>query len=303
MPELAGDDAGGAEALHADVVHVDTAMHARLDVGLGDDQRLRLVEERLDLRRHRDDLTAAPQDRQVVLAQQAEPAFRHRLKIVIGRDGVFLHAEQREVVGVEPFQELDRLGDVADRHRRRIGLEFRDRLVDARHHRLPVAHAEPDVGQHSFERTGDFFALLRIVDAIDMNMNKAFVVRTGLVRLPWRRREFAVTVARHREDRMRNKPDADAAFGQLAHQRVNQERHVVVDDFDHRDRLEPLAVGRGGRNEAYFRLARFTDGKEGPGVAGELGEFVCAVDEEILGRRAREQNRCESRRNIAEQRA
>ena len=58
-----------------------------------------------------------------------------------------------------------------------------------------------------------------------------------------------------------------------------------------------------GRSEADFRLARLADGEEGPGVAGELREFLRVVDEQILRRRAGKKNSREGRRNIAEQRA
>ena len=35
---------------------------------------------------------------------------------------------------------------------------------------------------------------------------------------------------------MRDQPDVETALGQFAHHRIDQERHVVVDDLDHRDR-------------------------------------------------------------------
>ena len=49
--EFAHQIAVRIEALEADVVEIDAPVHARMDIGLGDDQQARLLEERHDLRR------------------------------------------------------------------------------------------------------------------------------------------------------------------------------------------------------------------------------------------------------------
>ena len=72
---------------------------------------------------------------------------------------------------------------------------------------------------------------------------------------PFEAGEPARRVARHREDRMHDQAHLDAALRQLAHDRVEQERHVVVDDLDHRDVAQKLA-GAGGRRDPQLRRAR-----------------------------------------------
>ena len=71
------------------------------------------LEERADLRRDGERLVPALHDAHVARAQDAEPALEHRLERgLAGREGVVADAEEGEVVGDQPFQELDRLGDL-----------------------------------------------------------------------------------------------------------------------------------------------------------------------------------------------
>ena len=57
----------------------------------------------------------------------------------------------------------------------------------------------------------------------------------------------------HAEHRMRHQPHVEPAVGEFAHHRVDQERHVVVDDLDHRD---GLAVG--GALQRHSRRSGFS---------------------------------------------
>ena len=79
----------GVELLDADIVHVGAPVHARAHRRLGDDQKLRLLEEFADFRRHRDKLVAAPQHLHVAVAQQAEPGLELRLeRVLVGGEDV-----------------------------------------------------------------------------------------------------------------------------------------------------------------------------------------------------------------------
>ena len=71
---LADQVAGSVEALDADIVEIDAPVHARVDIGFGDDQRPRLLQERHDLRRVFEQLVAAPQHAQLARAHDAERA-------------------------------------------------------------------------------------------------------------------------------------------------------------------------------------------------------------------------------------
>ena len=170
---------------------------------------------------------------------------------------VVAHAEEGEIVGGQPFQELDRLGDLVDRQRRRIGLQLGDHLGDAAEHRPPVLHALPDLGEHVLQRLHHFGAAMGVVDAVDVDVDEALAhacwLRWACSGMPMSRPAWSRV---DRQDRMRHQPDDEAALGQLAHHRIDQERHVVVDDLEHRDGLQPLARQRRRRLEADLRRAR-----------------------------------------------
>ena len=61
---------------------------------------------------NRQQLAAAPEHAQVGRAHDAEPGFELRVeRVVLVGQHVVAHAEEREVVGDQPFQERYRLGD------------------------------------------------------------------------------------------------------------------------------------------------------------------------------------------------
>ena len=86
-PQLALQAPFGREQLDADVVEMDAAVHARLDVRLGADERLRAGQEGADLRAHGDELAAAPQHLHGGVAQQAEAGCLDRIGggVALGR--------------------------------------------------------------------------------------------------------------------------------------------------------------------------------------------------------------------------
>ena len=155
--ELADQIAGGVEALDADVIEIDAPVHVGVDVGLGDDQRPRLLQERHDLRRDLQQLLAAAQHAQFARAHDAEPAVVVGLQLVAVED-VVAHADEGEIVGEQPPEELDCLRDLVDRQRRRIGLELGDDGVDALAHRLPVFDRKPHLAEHREQRLHDGLA-------------------------------------------------------------------------------------------------------------------------------------------------
>lgn len=78
--ELADQVSRGVELLDADIVEIDAPMHARADIGLGDDERPRLLQKRHDFRGKLEQFGAAPQYAQFARTHDAETAFKHRLK-------------------------------------------------------------------------------------------------------------------------------------------------------------------------------------------------------------------------------
>ena len=84
--------------------------------------------------------------------------------LLAGGEAVVANAEEGEIVGDEPFQKLNGLGDLGDRQRRRIGLELGDHVGDARRHRAPVLDAGAHIGEHPLDRRDDLGASRLLVD-------------------------------------------------------------------------------------------------------------------------------------------
>ena len=137
----------GIEALDADVVEIDPPMYQRAHIGLRHDQRLRLLEERHDLRRELEQLVAAPEHPHVGRTQHAERSVLLGLQAA-RCEHIIADADEGEIVGPQPIEELDRLGYFVDRQRRRILLELGDDLRDAAEHRPPVRNREPHLREH-----------------------------------------------------------------------------------------------------------------------------------------------------------
>ena len=225
-------------------------------------------------------------------AHDAEPALEDRLERVgARRELVIADAQEGEIVGDQPFQELDRLGDLADRQRRRIGLELGDQLGDPRRHRTPVLHGDAHVGEHVRDGAHDLGAARLLVDALDVDLDEALAQRSaGGGARALEAGQTAGAVALDGEHRMHDQADLHAMLGELGEHRIDQERHVVVDDLEDRGGLEPLVDGGdGGRVEAHLGDAGLAVREKRPGSGRELGELARVVAHEVLGHRAREQ--------------
>ena len=203
-------------------------------------------------------------------AHDAERAVEIGLQRV-AVEGVVAHAEEGEIVGQQPLQELDRLGDLVDRQRRRIGLEIGDDAVDALEHGAPVLHRQPHFAEHARERAHDLGARGLVLDRLDMDMDEAFARAAGGV--GGAERDELCAVAPHAEDRMRHQLHVEPALGELAHHRIDQERHVVVDDLDHRDRLALARLFQRHGLAADFRRARLPVFEKIERPLGQLGEI------------------------------
>ncbi len=260
--KFADQVAGGIEAFDADVIEIDAPVHVRVDIGLGDDQRPRLFEKRHDLRRDLEQLLAAAQHAQLARTHDAEPAVEVRLQVVAVED-IVAHADKGEIVGEQPFEEFDRFRDLIHRQRRRIGLQLGDDGVDALAHRPPVLHRKPHLAEHRLQRLHDGFAQRLVFDRIDVNVDETFARAASGIRRA-ESGELAGRVALDAEDRMRDQPHGEMPLGQLTHHRVEQERHVVVDDLDHRDRFAIAGGFERQRLEADLRRARLALAEEIP---------------------------------------
>ena len=172
--QLADELAAAVEALHAHIVHIDAPVDARATCGFGDDEQRRLLQERPDLGRDHERLVPALDHPHVAGAQNAEPGFEHGLeRILAGAELVIANAEEGEVVVDEPREKCDSFGDLVRRHRRRVGFELDDHILDALHHRPPVGNAEADVGKHPLDGRDDVGAARLIIDRFEMDVDDA----------------------------------------------------------------------------------------------------------------------------------
>ena len=243
-----------------------------------------------------DQLLAAPQHAHVARAQKTEPGLELGLERVLA-DGepVVPDPQEGEIVGDQPFEELNGFGDLVDRQLRRISLERRHDLADARQHWAPILHAEPDIGERAFERRDDVAARAVVVDASHMDMDEAFARRARHVPAADKQ---AVGVAGHEKDRMHHQPDIETALGKLAQHGVDQERHVVIEDLEDRDVLEPLRPAGRALLEADLRGAGLAPRQERPRRLRQCGDLGRRVAQDVLRHGATEQRGHEVLRHI-----
>ncbi len=287
--------AGIVETLDADVIEIDAPMNARMNIGLGDDERTRLLQKRHDFRRDFEQLAATAQYAQVALAHDAEPGLEPRHKRVAVAV-VAADADEREIVGQQPLQKLDRFRKFVDRQRRRTGLHLGNDSLDAGAHRLPVLHRQPHFAEHGFQRGREVGAFCEVVDRFEMNMNKAFALKTIGVRRTERNKKAAV--APDTEHRMRHQTHVELAIGDFSHHRIDQERHVVVINFDDGDRLALARVRQFDILAANVRRARRTLFQKTEGAFGEHGDVPGAIAEHIVRHHPRIKLRDETGRYV-----
>ena len=204
------------ETFDADIVHVDAAMHRRVQGRLGDDEEPGLLHERANFRCDDERLVPALQRPHVARAQQPEPGLEYRLEhLGCAGEDIVAGAKQREIIRSQPFQELHRFGNFTGVERRRIGTQLGDDRAQPVQHRPPILHGDANLGEDVFERAHDFGAPRRLRNAFDVNVDEAFVpaaVFGGALE----RRQRSRRVALHGEHWMDQKADIEAALIELA---------------------------------------------------------------------------------------
>ncbi len=229
---FADEIARRVETFDPDVVEVDAPVHTRVHVGLGYDQQPRLLHKSHDLWRGFEQLVAASEHAEFTRTHDTERAFEIRIQR-LAVNLVVAHTQEREIVGEQPLEKLDGFGNFINGQRRRSGLEFGDYRSDAITHRAPILHREAYLAEHDFQRMHKIGAGA-IRNGRQMNMNEA-LAHVGSVRCI-DAGELAARAA-NAEHRVRDETDIESALGDLAHYRIDQKRHVVVDDLYYRDRV------------------------------------------------------------------
>ena len=96
-----------------------------------------------------------------------------------------------------------------------------------------------------------------VVDALDMNVDEALAQRPGRRGPePLEGGQTAGVVTLDGKDGMHDEADVDAEVGELGEDRIDQKRHVVIDDLEHRigcRRARPPVTGAGA-SKAIFAV-------------------------------------------------
>ena len=267
-------------------------MDPRLHAGLGDDQRLRLLQEGEDLRRVVHRRPAPAQGRGAGIAEHAEARPLDQ-RVGIARDAVLLHAEDEELAVRQPFEEGARLLGLRFRHRRRPAPEIGGEVGEARQHGVAVVTRQGDVAVDGREGVQEPLAGLNR-QAVEMDVDEALARETPLRvrgRLSDHPDEPARAVPLHAEDRVRDELRSEALLGQFGQGRVQQESPVVVDDLEDRRLARTAVAHQLAVAQAHSRRVAGPAGlgQEGAGAGGEVRQDRGVVGGEILRCHAAEQ--------------
>ena len=226
------------EPLHPDRVELHRAVHGRAPVRLVHHQELRLAQEVGDLGRHLDRLAGAFEQHRRLRPQYAAGRAGHGMDdraTVRPLDIALAIAEEGEMVGIDPAQELARLVDLGGGKRRRRGVELGDHLGRADAHLGPVLDRGAHVGQHALDLLAHVAPAPGRVDRADLDMHGGFARRVlGRLVAGIDLGDAALAVAPDGDHRVDHQVRRQLHRLQRLADRIHQERHVVVDDLDHR---------------------------------------------------------------------
>ena len=295
---FAGHPAVGVAGLDDDAIHRPAAVDQALAIGLDDQDVVRPAGEA----RHR--LAAAQpllEQADVVALQDAERRAGHQLVAQPARLARLLDvavaamAEEGEMIGLEPMEEVLVLAELG----RAPGHQIFERIEAGLAQGAPVLDREPHLGQHAAERGGKIVELGAVGLAVDLQIHHRFRPR-ALARFAGDFDQVAIDVAPHRQHRVGQQMHADLAAIELVGDRIDQERHVVVDHLHHRvaaleavvgaDRIEHADLGdarqaapgkgeQGGRGRGTLlgrRSGQILVGDPFEQTAGELRGFLAA---------------------------
>ncbi len=251
-----------AVAAHADVVHVGAAVHHRLQVRLGDDQRVggrQFLAHRLGEHRR---LAGATQHRARRLAKHAKTRggvdrrFLGRVAAAgLARVLVGAGAQEDEMLGGQPVEEGEVLCEPLRIVGRRIGLQLLDRAGHQLRHRIEVVDRAAHVGQRGAQSGLDVRRLLQ-AHRLDPDLDRRAPAGLGL------------------DHRVEHGEHVGAGVHQLAHHAVDQEGRVGLHDL-HQLGGDLGAVSGERRPDADGRRVALGALREAPELgraAGELGE-------------------------------
>ncbi len=235
---LAGRAAIGPVPFDADIVHVDAAVDARLDIGLGHRHRLGVFQLGQQLLAQHRRFGRAPQHHPARIAQHAETflklvqrLFTGIIAVGVAWIGIAPRPQEDKMVGVDPTQESQVLGQDAgiDPQRARCAKAFQglDLLRQQALHAWEVVHRQMQVGETVVETLEQGFVAFG-GQAVDEDQHHRFLERWLAHHLDAPTRGIAVEI----DHRVEHRPDRGALIDQLAHHGFDDERRIRLDDFD-----------------------------------------------------------------------
>ena len=141
-------------------------------------------------------------------------------------------------------------GNLSGRHGRRGLLgQPADELPQHLPHPLPILDRSANIGEHDRQTLGQGREIGPVRRA-DLDLHPRFAdPRLANVAEP------SVVVARHRQDRMNDQMDDPVTAIDRPRNRIDKERHVVIDDLDDRVRRRPAVRIRVRVKDPDLRLA------------------------------------------------
>ena len=228
--------------LDANVIEVTRAMNGRSGIGFGQDQQARLDGDLFDFGRQGGKGYGALSTR---LTQNAGARTGHDAQYAIAFTGffadfieqrVFPVAKHGEIAGSQPFQESDVLGDLGRFDRWRRSIQPGDQIGELLAHGWPVGDGGMDVGQDAGQSLLQGFQVSRVGAPVHLDMDDGFKRAGSIVMQPNNRLQIAVAVAAHPHQRVNDQVHRQALTVDFHRDRIDEERHVLTDDFDDRVR-------------------------------------------------------------------
>jgi hypothetical protein len=251
------------EMLDPDIVELARSVHRRARIRLGEHQELlhagalaRLGRQRREARRQR--LAGA-------LAQDAAAGAGHDAQHILaagGGDLVVAAAEEGEMVVEQPGEERASLFELGGRQPAARRLEAADHLLQARAHRLPVLDRGAHVGEHFGDPRLELRELRGVALAVDLDVHEGLEPPLRRVGGLVERHQFAALVAHDTQHRVNHEVQREALPVHFHRHRIDEERHIVVHDLDHRVRALPAVLLARRVVGAHFRLARGKPARE-----------------------------------------
>ena len=182
-------------------------------------------------------------------------------------------SEQREVVLRQPPHERRRLREQVAGHAAGRHLQLAPSLRQALQHGPPVRHDDTHLCQDRRQRV-DELARLAVLHRLGKDGDVALLVPVvpALVTGAGDLLQPAGPVAPGLEDRVQQQAHGEPPVLQLARHRVDQERHVVVEDLDHRPVGHGAVAVDGRIADAQLVAALRLGGDELERLAGVGGE-------------------------------